>query len=168
MDASKLTQMKMEGATIFRSNWQGRDASEVTLRNASIATNTNRPSNLGPAVQCCNGLFGNDTVPNKGFTASVESVNIAVQSAGCANCADENWDTPGGVTLKTCQEVKTILQRPLNPVKGQGYCCTSTEYIVPKKDKGCPTIPSYTGWLNQVPTNGEPGHIHVYPLPPSH
>jgi hypothetical protein len=168
MDSSKLTQMKDEAANVYRSNWKPRDASEVTLRNGSIAANTGYARNQGPLPQCCAGSFGNDIVPNKGFTPSVLNVNIAEQAAGCASCADVNWGKSGGVRLKTCEEVNTILTRPLNPVKGQGLCCTSTEYISPKRDKGCPTIPSYTGWLNHIPTNGEPGHIQVYPLPPSH
>lgn len=38
MDASKLIQMRMQAANVYKSNWQGRDASEVTLRKQAMAS----------------------------------------------------------------------------------------------------------------------------------
>ena len=33
MDASKLTEMRQQAANTYRSHWQPRDASEITMRN---------------------------------------------------------------------------------------------------------------------------------------
>ena len=146
MDASKLTQMKMESANTFKSNWKPRDASEVTLRNQSIGnTYNNNNSHQGPVIECCaNPLTSN-------FTTDYTQDAVNLRNAGCALFTDSNWDKSGGVTLKNCTEMSTIGFRPLNPVLGNWKCLPNSDGGHQVTPSCCNINPAYTGVYNQRP-----------------
>jgi len=179
MLASERLKMKMNAANTYKSNWQGRDASEVTLRNNDMG-NKNRASNhQGPNPETCttDNCPTLDYIPSPGSgyskTWTTELIN---PKAGCADCADPNFAAPFGVTLKTCAEVQTILALPANPIMGTRPIYGNL-YPIPKTPFPCagPGIvpsakaaqietqcgqakPAYTGWRNQVAADGK-GHI---------
>ena len=130
MDASKLTQMRMEAANTYRSHWQPRDASEITARNAVKAAKDALSTHRGPANAC----YGSSVVPTTqanpsgGFSTSYTQDAFILRDAGCAVCNDSSYGTSGGVTLLNCNEVSTILQKADNPVKMIG-CPATTEVI---------------------------------------
>jgi len=187
MLASERLKMKMNAANTYKSNWQGRDASEVTLRNNDIG-NKNRASNhQGPLPETCS--TGNcpslDYIPSPGSgyskTWTTERIN---PKAGCADCADPNFGAPFGVTLKTCAEVQTILALPANPINGTQpiygnlypipktpFPCTGPGIVPSAKEAQIESQckqskPAYTGWRNQVATDGKgntPLQIPSYP-----
>jgi hypothetical protein len=179
MLASERLKMKMNAANTYKSKWQSRDASEVTLRVNDMA-NKNRASNhQGPNPETCS--KGNcptlDYIPSPGSgyskTWTTEGIN---PKAGCADCADPNWGAPFGITLKTCAEIETILELPANPIKGTrpiygnlypvpvtAFPCLSPGIVPSAKaaqiESQCRQAkPDYTGWRNQVPASGN-GHV---------
>jgi hypothetical protein len=130
MDASKLTQMRMEAANTYRSHWQPRDASEITSRNMLKAAKDALSTHRGPANAC----YGSSVVPTTqanpsgGFSTNYTQDALILRAAGCAICNDSSYGLSGGVTLLNCNEVSTILQKADNPVKMAG-CCASTEVV---------------------------------------
>jgi hypothetical protein len=118
MDYSKYIQMKMEAANTYKSNWKGRDASEVTLRNRDISSANNTSTHKGPldsCIPCTLPRTSSTNPPGNGFNTDYSMDIITTRNAGCVHCNDTNWGTSGGVTLKTCAEVSTILVIPSNP-----------------------------------------------------
>lgn len=130
MDASKLTQMRMEAANTYRSHWQPRDASEITARNMMKAAKDALSTHRGPATAC----YGSSVVPTTqaypsgGFSTSYTLDALILRDAGCAVCNDTSYGQSGGVTLLNCNEVSTILQKADNPVKMMG-CLATTEVV---------------------------------------
>lgn len=129
MDASKLIEKRAQASNTYRSNWQPRDASEVTLRRAQQSQKNNNvlvagSTHHGPVNSCCpNPPAPRSTSPTSGFSSTYSSEIIANKKAGCAQCNDPNFGAPGGVQLITCSEVATILAPEPNPVKGvRCYC----------------------------------------------
>jgi hypothetical protein len=177
MDASKLTQMRQDAATIYKSNWQARDASEVTLRDQSKAVKTNAEKQWSPVVVTCSnncsyegapaGNYG-PYAPTSGYNPTYDAETIALKNAGCSACSDGNFGAPFGITLKTCQEISSILYEAPNPVLGKTPCCKSSELIRRNIYSPCNLMPAYTGVYNQVPTNNAGGIALVYPPNPSH
>jgi hypothetical protein len=53
MDASKLIERRAQASNTYRSNWQPRDASEVTLRKVQMSQKNNSSTHKGPVVGCC-------------------------------------------------------------------------------------------------------------------
>lgn len=175
MDASKLTQMRMEAANTYKSYWQPRDASEVTLRKQSMAQKENNASkHKGPSSEgvCCPGKPQSADPPTNGFSTDYSLDTVSQKPAGCANCNDAAWGAAGGVVLKTCTEANTILSKPLNPIKrAEVFWGTNGQiptYCVPCADPGVSAgavstqfafyttkaTPAYSGWRNQVAVSG--------------
>jgi hypothetical protein len=160
MDASKLTQIRMEAANTYKSNWKPRDASEVTIRNQQIANKNNTSTHQGP-IEPSSGCPTSQN-PSGNFSKSYTADTVFTKAAGCANCTDVNWGAAGGIQLKTCEEVSTIGYVALNPLLGSQPCgvnVNSYRRIVPSASN---LSKSYTGWNNQVPTNGV-GEALIYP-----
>ena len=189
MDASKLTQMKMEAANTYRSYWQPRDASEVTLRKQTMAQKNNASQHHGPDSSCasvCKSQVQSADPPTKGFSTDYSQDTVTQKPAGCANCNDVAWGAPYGVTLKSCAEVRTILQEPSNPIKRAeafwGPVGNIPVYCVPCADPGLvitakaaqidsnniKASPAYSGWRNQVPVSNKGITPIQVPLYPSH
>jgi hypothetical protein len=168
MDASKLTQMRAQASNTYRSNWQPRDASEITMRNVQRSQKNNSTTHDGPVEGCCSDNKPNPNravSPTKGFSTTYSAEIVFQKKAGCADCADPNFGKAGGVQLLTCGEVATILAPTPNPVKGSScYCADPGIYkrpgIVPAEEMR----PSYTGWRNQVPAP-ENGTLCSRPIP---
>lgn len=159
MDFSKYIEMKMQAANTYKSNWQGRDASELTMRKHQMAQKNNSSTHRGPANECCTGgtppTAKRPSSPINGFSTTYEQSIVSQKVAGCVQCNDPVIGTAGGVQLLTCAEVATILAVPPNPVKGSE--CPCADPGVPLHQTYPPkTIPSYTGWRNQVPANPQP------------
>jgi hypothetical protein len=177
MDASKLTQMRQEAAIQYKSNWQPRDASEVTLRDQSKAVKANPEKKWSPVVVSCSnncsyegspaGNYG-PYAPTSGYSPTYDADTISLKNAGKTACCDENFGAPFGITLKTCQEISTILYEAPNPVLGVPPCCKSSEQIRRAIYSACNITPAYTGIYNQVPTNNAYGFQPVFPPNPSH
>lgn len=159
MDASKLTQMRAQAANTYRSNWQPRDASEVTTRKHQMAQSANKSTHKGPEADCCSGGVPNtsqrSSSPSNGFSTNYLQSIVSERVAGCNQCKDPVFGTAGGVVLQNCATVATILAVPANPVKGSQCPCADNgvpfHQVYPPKP-----IPSYTGWFNQVPANPQP------------
>lgn len=183
MDYSKYIQMKMEAANTYKSNWQARDASEVTLRKVFLAQTTCcegspavRPNiHQGPVLNCCSPVSSNalypkevpssTTPPTGGFSTDYALDQPVGRKAGNTVNNDSVWGTAGGVTLKSCDQISTILAIPANPVKGsQQNCCVSPAAVQRGYVQGVP-VP-YTGALGNIPTDGK-GVAVKYPLYPS-
>jgi hypothetical protein len=173
MDYSKYLQLKAQGQQVYRSNWQGRDASEVTMRNHQMASQKTSASAVndnnqhhGPANECCP-KPGRPTSPSRGFSTDYTQTRLINKPAGCANCQDPNFGAPGGVVIVGCAEAIAISQVPDNPVKGSGTCCADPGV----KQRGvvdCSKVaPAYTGWRNQVPTDNKGVLPLQYPPYPS-
>ncbi len=169
MDSSKLTQMRAKASNTYRSNWQPRDASEVTLRHEQISQRNNSTTHRGPSQECCSDgarPVPRSISPTNGFSTSYSSEIVFERKAGCAQCNDPNFGTSGGVQLLTCSEVATILTNPENPIKGSSCYCADPGV---KRQRGIVRstnmIPSYTGWRNQVPARPR-GTLASRILPP--
>ena len=189
MLASERLKMKMNAANTYKSNWQGRDASEVTLRVNDMANNNRASNHQGPNPETCTTAnCVKDTIdyipsPQNGYskTWTTELIN---PKAGCVDCADPNWGAPSGVTLKTCAEVSTILALPANPIKGTrpiygnlypvpvtAFPCTGPGIVASAKAAQIASqvkeaTPAYTGWRNHVAADGKghtPLQIPSYP-----
>ena len=147
--------MKMKAANTYKSNWQGRDASEVTLRRAAISNKNDQRQTItadgtalgthqGPIIPCCTPVSSETantpTTPYNGQPRSKSPINgystdysmdiVSNKHAGAVNCEDPNWGSPFGVTLLSCAAVSTILSKPNNPIKGTGPVYNSA-YPVP-------------------------------------
>jgi hypothetical protein len=182
MNSSKLTEMRAQASNTYRSNWQPRDASEVTLRKNQMAQTANKSTHNGYVDNCCTvGKPKRSTSPNPGFSSDYSEQIVFQKKAGCANCEDPNFGKPGGVQLLNCNEVYQILElnpdgtpSPLlqNPVKGVScYCADPGIYKQPFPVDCSIVEPSYTGSANQVPIIKEQGenqgHLpeQQYPYP---
>jgi len=177
MDYSKYIQMKMKAANTYKSNWQGRDASEVTLRRVTIGNKNNSSTHAVPpgvVIQSCSTPCSVQG-PGSGYSTDYSMDPIINKTAGCVNCNDPVWGTSGGVNLISCAEVTTILKVPSNPIKGTNLTIPNTSSIityscecadtsvvqrgveVASDQKNSSTISGkYTGWRNQTvaPNNG--------------
>lgn len=180
MDYSSYIKMKAKAANTYKSNWQPRDASEVTLRRVAMSSKPASTVHQGPGIQCSS-TSENPKVqePGSGFSTDYSMNTLVNQQAGCAVCQDSAWGAPGGVTLKTCDEVATILNVPSNPVKGTNCTIPKTDILINYScecadpgvvQRGIPEqvncAPEYTGWNNQVPStqNGtKPKQFYPYP-----
>lgn len=156
MDASKLTQMRAKASNNYKSNWQPRDASEVTMRKLQQSQKHNASIHQGPVTGCCTSE-ASLTNPTNGFSTDYSQQIVFQRKAGCAQCNDTNFGAPGGVQLLTVAECETIRSHLPNPVKG--VSCYCSEPGIYKREGVVSSIymqPSYTGWRNQtpVPTNG--------------
>lgn len=166
MDASKLIKMRTEAANLYRSNWQPRDASEVTQIKTARAAAANSRIHQGPQSNCCNDGFTpiigiQSTAQPGGFSTTYSYDAVRERTIGCTLCSDAVYGKSGVTVLKDCSEVELILSHPPNPVKGRtADCCYSTEVVQRGVTGNCevgPCPPAYTGYLNQVPTNGVSG-----------
>ena len=189
MDFSQYIKMKMKAANTYKSNWQGRDASEVTMRRAAISNKNDQRSAVvngievgahqGPILPNCTACTQpHSTSPINGYSTDYSMDIVSNKKAGCVNCADPNWAAPYGVQLQTPAAVAIILRKPNNPIKGTGpiyndaypipvtqFPCASPGIIPSAKaaqiESQCGQAkPAYTGWRNQVPTTGG-GHTLV-------
>jgi hypothetical protein len=175
MDASKLTERRAQASNTYRSNWQPRDASEVTLRKAQQSQKDNSSKHQGPLPQCCSDNkppVPRSVSPTNGFSTNYSEQIVFQKKAGCAQCHDPNFGAPGGVQLLNCGEVATILAPVPNPVKGSSCYCADPGIYRQPFPVDCSIIePAYTGSRNQVPIikEQEQNHGHIpkqqYPYP---
>jgi hypothetical protein len=90
---------------------------------------------------------------------------VSNRKAGCVSCNDSVWGTAGGVNLKTCAEVSTILYVAPNP---GSTSCECADPGVPFHQVADPinASPAYSGWRNHVPVSST-GVLpkQVYPFP---
>jgi hypothetical protein len=130
MDASKLTEMRQQAANTYRSHWQPRDASEVTMRNMLKSAKNAVSTHRGPDAICYDTSVVPTTqaYPSGGFSTTYTNDVFILRDAGCAVCNDTAYGNEGGVNLLSCAEVSTILQKADNPVK-MTPCCSSTEVV---------------------------------------
>ncbi len=159
MDYSKYIEMKMQAANTYKSNWQARDASEVTLRRHQMAQKPNSSTHQGPATQCCTGSVNREkraSSPTSGFNTTYSQSIVTEKAAGCAQCQDTVFGTNGGVNLLSCAEVSTILAVPANPVKTTSCYCADPGIKQKPGILDCNSgiLPAYTGVYNHVPTGG--------------
>ena len=168
MDASKLTQLRMQAANTYKSNWKPRDASEVTMRNQQIVVQNNTSTHRGPvSANCTAGCPSKTTNVPSGNFATTYTADVSFMKAAGSVCSDPNWSSAGGVYLKSCVEASTIGFVPLNPVLGKQPCGdNSNTYhrVVPSASN---LAVAYSGSANQVPTNGN-GQPNNYPVGPLH
>lgn len=147
--------MRAKASNTYRSNWQPRDASEVTTRHSQMSQKNNSSTHQGPTTECCTDgqpKAPRSISPTNGFSTTYSQEIVFEKKAGCAQCNDTNFGTAGGVQLLSCAEVKTILTNPANPIKGNNcYCADPGIYSRPGVVSSINMIPSYTGWRNQVP-----------------
>ena len=159
MDASKRTQMLQEAANTYRSNWQRRDASEVTMRQAFIGQankniGTPTPGDLplfygtstavhkGPRNTCpTNGSPIPAAGPGNGFSTDYTNDYVTGSIAAGVLLNDTAWGNSGGVVLKSCQAASNILSMPANPVLGQEQYCPTfpTPGVIQRDNSYCPT-----------------------------
>lgn len=170
MNASQLTERRAQASNTYRSNWQRRDASEVTLRKAQMSQKNNSSVHQGPTANCCTGGSvqpPRSVSPTNGFSTTYSQEIVFNKKAGCANCNDPNWGAPGGVQLITCSEVATILAPEPNPVKGNKCYCADPGIKQKPGIIDCSygVIPPYTGVYNQVPTGTGNGILRQTQLP---
>lgn len=177
MNASKLIEMRAQASNTYRSNWQPRDASEVTFRKVQMSQKDNSQTHKGPVAECCSDnkpQLKRSTSPTPGYNTTYSQEIVFQKKAGCANCQDPNFGAAGGVQLLTCSEVATILTNEPNPVKGSSCYCADPGIYRQPFPRDCSIIePAYTGSRNQVPIIKEQGqnngHLpkQQYPYPSS-
>lgn len=113
----------MRATNNFKSNWQARDASEVTMRNRDISSKTATSTHQGPddnCVVCRNSPLSSTNAPNNGFSTEYSTDSVTLKNAGYNHCEDTVWGTASGVNLKTPAEIAYLCIMPLNPVKSTG------------------------------------------------
>ena len=114
----------MRATNNFKSNWQPRDASEVTMRNRDIASKNVTSTHQGPDDHCVVCAvptpLSSTNAPNNGFSTDYSTNQLIHKKAGCSHCHDPVWGTAGGVELKTAAEIAYLTILPLNPVKSTG------------------------------------------------
>jgi len=174
MDASKRVEMRAKGMQIYRSNWQPRDGSEITLRKRDMANKGASSVHQGPVLGCC---VPRSTSPINGFSTNYSPTVVASKKAGCADCNDPNFGKPGGLYIQTCDPsaiqtqlgytiietnistVATVFTAPANPVLGSSKYCADPGILQKPGILPCDqTYPSYSGWRNQTSylTDGKP------------
>jgi hypothetical protein len=109
MDSSTLLKLRARSQAIYKSNWQPRTASEVTLRRRDISNANNNvlvagSTHHGPLPQCCSDNTIRVPLPNpgKGFSTTYSSDIVTLRRAGCVDCQDPNFGKPGGVVVQEC------------------------------------------------------------------
>jgi hypothetical protein len=109
MDAGKLLRERMRGMAVYKSNWQARDASEVTLRHRDISNANNNvlfagSTHHGPLPECCTGNTVRVPLPNpgKGFSTTYSGDIVTLRRAGCVECQDPVFGCAGSVEVKPC------------------------------------------------------------------
>jgi hypothetical protein len=109
MDAGQLLKERSRGLAIYKSNWQGRDASEVTLRRRDISNANNNvlvagSTHHGPLPECCTGNTVRVPLPNpgKGFSTTYSGDIVTLRRAGCVECQDPVFGRPGSVVVSPC------------------------------------------------------------------
>jgi hypothetical protein len=175
MDASKLIEKRMLAANTYRSNWQARDASEITMRKVQMSQKANSSTHHGPSVECCSDgrpKVSRSTSPTNGYATTFSEEIVFQRKAGCANCNDPNFGKAGGVVLQSCEAVACILEREANPVKGVSCYCADPGIKRQPFPADCSIIqPAYTGSRNQVPITASERYGHLpkqqYPYPSS-
>lgn len=125
MDYGSYLKLKMKPANNYKSNWQPRDASEVTMRNQTIACANASSTHRGPDDSCApcavvSAPRSSTNRPNNGFSTDYTLENKGNKAAGLMACNDSVWGTAGGVNLKTQAEITALLAVPLNPVSSTG------------------------------------------------
>jgi hypothetical protein len=171
MDFSKYIEMKMKAANTYKSNWQARDASEVTLRNQARGNANNKRTHIGPEdsqIPCYTpNPLSSTNKPGNGFNTDYSMDIVGNRIAGGTHCLDPVWGKAGGVNLIGCDQVTTILTIPPQQTSNSVSCYESNPGVV-SKGIADPTrgSPPYTGWRNHVPA-GSNGFIprQVYPYP---
>jgi hypothetical protein len=165
MDASKLIEKRMLAANTYRSNWQPRDASEVTMRKVQMSQKSASSTHHGPITECCSDgkpKVARSTSPTNGYSTTFSQEPVFQRKAGCANCNDPNFGAPGGVTLQSCAEVETILAKEANPVKGVSCYCADPGIYKQPFPADCSIIqPAYTGARNHVPITASERYGHL-------
>jgi len=170
MDYSKYIEMKQKAANTYKSNWQPRDASEVTLRRQAIGNSGNKSTHKGVSDTClpCNlPVVSSTNVPGKGYNSDYSMDVVSNRKAGCTVLNDTAWGKAGGVNLIGCDQVTKILTAP-SPTTSNSVSCYSENPGVVQRGIADPlrATPAFTGWNNHVVSNGN-GHIpkQVYPYP---
>jgi len=138
MDYGSYLQLKMRATNNYKSNWQARDASEVTMRNQSIATANVSSTHQGPDDHCIpcvttGQITSSTNPPNNGYSKNYGAdYTLGMKLAGQAACNDPVWGTSGGVNLKTQAEITLFSAVPLNPVSstGSGYVANAQSLAV--------------------------------------
>ena len=124
MDYSTYLKNKMKASDNYKSNWQGRDASEVTTRRRDIATASIATIHQGPdgsCTPCTIPIRSSTNIPTSGFSTDYTSdYSVGIKKAGCVQCSDPNWGVGGGVTTKSQADINILLAVPFNPVKSTG------------------------------------------------
>ena len=110
MDSSQYLRSKLRNQQIYKSNWQARDASEITNRHNQMAQANNATIHHGPLPECCTGNTLRVPLPNpgRGFSTDYSASTVFQRKAGCAQCHDEVIGKPGGVVVKDCCQGITI------------------------------------------------------------
>ena len=123
MDYGSYLAQKMRATNNFKSNWQPRDASEVTMRNRDIANKNTTSTHQGPddrCTVCSNSPVNSTRAPNNGFSTDYSMDSLRAKKAGCSQCLDPVWGTAGSINLKTAAEIAYLGIMPLNPVNSTG------------------------------------------------
>jgi hypothetical protein len=97
MDASKLIQQRMERMQNYSSNWQPRDASEITTRQLQMSQKNNSSKHNIPVINCCSSITEN-TSPSTTYSEQI----VFQKKAGCVQCNDPNFGKSGGVVISNC------------------------------------------------------------------
>ena len=171
MDYSKYIEMKQKAANTYKSNWQPRDASEVTLRNQARGNSNNKRTHQGPAdsqIPCYTpNPLSSTNKPGNGFSTDYSMDIVGNRKAGGTHCLDPIWGKAGGVNLIGCDQVNTILTNP-GPQTSNSVSCYAPNPSVVNRGIADPirASPAYSGWRNHVVVSLN-GHIPkpVYPYP---
>lgn len=162
--------MKQKAANTYKSNWQPRDASEVTLRRQAIGNAGNKSTHNGVVDSClpCNLPTPSSTnIPGSGFNTDYSMDVVSNRIAGGTVCNDPVWGKAGGVNLIGCDQVTKILAIP-PATTSNSVSCYSADPGVVQRGIADPlrAFPAYTGWRNHVVarSNGQIP-IQVYPYP---
>jgi hypothetical protein len=155
----------------YKSNWQGRDASEVTLRNSTLANNNNQTTHKGPGdscIPCENKITSSTNIPGNGYNTDYSMDIITNRNAGGMAANDPVWGTAGGVTLRTAAEVSTLSYVTPNPVKTTSCYASDPGVKFRPIANSSNFIPVYSGWRNHVPVTNTgvlPDFEKKYPYP---
>ena len=163
--------MKQKAANTYKSNWQARDASEVTLRNQARGNSNNKRTHIGPAdsqIPCYTpNPLSSTNIPGKGFNTDFSMDIVGNRKAGGTHCLDPVWGKAGGVNLIGCDQASTIRAIPKQETSKSVSCYAPSPgiYFHQVADPTRASQP-YTGWRNHVPGSGY-GHLPqpVYPYP---
>ena len=169
--AEYLTRLTKASNT-YKSNWQARDASEVTLRNSTLANQNNKSTHQGPGdscIPCEQNITSSTNVPGRGYNTDYSMSIIANRNAGGMANNDPVWGSAGGVNLITAAEVSTFTYIQPNPTRipdSKLTICSDTSVKYRAIANTCNAAPAYSGWRNQVPVNSLgvlPQQVYPYP-----